>query len=394
MMDALTLPSEIIVSQVGHTNQDSRWLLYFDPDLALVDFRNYLETLPGSKHERHTVRAYMSSLADFCRHLGAYVIHHGGEDYTFNFQTMRFPSRAAVTDYMAYCKRQRRSSKTIVRYMAAVRQWLRALEEQEISIDNGADFVYWTQAAHQLRLAIKTRNPAPDVTTNEAALDQTGTRLSLDQVEKVFNYFETQLNSLDGLRDLALIYLGIISAFRASELARVTLNSIQKQEKGYIVKVRGKRNNSDGVEIDDLAYDLIIQWVNAWNDKLDENDSRRITRETPVFQPLLRGGHIPQIGSFDVADGISSRAVLLIVKRRTLAALDFSIGAHDMRRTCAALMRQYGSEWEDIQTKLRHKSIATTQRYVGHRKEFGRTLLTNKVTFAKRSRLVVMAGAA
>lgn len=398
MNEIVPRSSGFIVTQINDQAQQTSydWLHYFNPQAALTDFINYIETFPSSRNpERHTMRAYLCSLADFCRHLGAHVVHYKGEDYSWDFDTMQMPTKSAVLDYMAYCKRQGRGSATIIRYMAAVRIWLHALQDQPKNVQNGTDFVFLWQATQDLNAAINTHNPASDVTSHVSALDQTGTRLTTDQIEKVFNYFQNgELDTLAGLRDVALVYLGIVSALRASELARVTLGNISKTESCWEIRVRGKRNNYDPVEIDQLAYDLIQQWVSAWNGQLADDDPRRITNETPIFQPLLRGSSIPAVGSkmggvvYDPMNGLVARSILDIVKRRSLAALEFAIGAHDMRRTCAALMRRYGFDWEETQRKLRHMSIRTTQLYVGVHIESGKTLLTNKMQIGSSKLLV------
>ena len=50
-----------------------------------------------------------------------------------------------------------------------------------------------------------------------------------------------------------------------------------------------------------------------------------------------------------------------------------------MRRTCAYLMRANGYEWDEIRAQLRHRSIGTTERYVGKAQNLGKALLSNAV---------------
>jgi len=69
------------------------------------------------------------------------------------------------------------------------------------------------------------------------------------------------------------------------------------------------------------------------------------------------------------------------VERRTAAALGSGITAHDMRRTCAYLMRSHGYEWDQIRAQLRHRSIGTTEKYVGQEQDLSRALLSKRVTF-------------
>ncbi|MBZ0296079.1 MAG: site-specific integrase [Anaerolineae bacterium] len=359
------------------------WLHYFDPQLALQDFVNYIETLPSSRHERHTMHAYMGSLADFCAHLGATVNHYGGEDYDFDFSTMHAPNHHNTQRYMADLKRRGLSSSTIQRYMAAVRHFVRALEMQEVYPQSGTDFVLIMEMQRQFRQAIAIKNPAPDRTSNRPALEQHGQRLNLIEVNRLFEYFADEIDTLIGQRDLAILYLGITSGLRAAELARITLDNIREGKDCYEVHVRGKRNNFDPVGIDTEAYDLIMQYVTTWNNRLTEDDPRRIEGSKPVFQPLLKGDHIPALGlrGYDPASGLTARAILKLVARRTEAALNHPITAHDMRRTCAYLMRSNGYEWDLIRDQLRHRSIGTTERYVGREQDLSRALLSRVVEF-------------
>lgn len=384
MNDLANRSPEIIVSQVGTESQTDhyKWLLYFDPRLALQDFINYLETLPSSRTpERATYRVYMSSLADFFRYMGANVISHGHSEYTFDFDTMAFPSLSAVQAYISYGLQQGRCAKTVARYLAAVRLYLKILETQDIAIQNGSDFVYLWQALQQIRLAVKVQDPRDEVSTNRPALENHGTRLNLSQVNQLFGYFEDKMDTLAGKRDLTILYLGITSGLRAAEISRITLDSIRQGDSCWEIKVRGKRSNYDPIGIDNEAHDLIMQWVNAFNEGLAEDDPRRITGDTPIFQPLRNNSHRGQIGAYDPKSGISARAILMLVKKHAEAALKFQIGAHDMRRTCAYLMRNHGFEWEEIRTQLRHKSIATTEKYVGKYLDLSRSLITNRVHF-------------
>lgn len=385
MNEIATRSPEIIISQVNDRPQydQFQWLNYFDPQAALVDFVNYIETLPGSRTERHTMRAYFSSLAEFCRFLGAHVIYTSAEDYTFNFDNMRMPGKNAVMEYMAFCVKQGRSSSTIVRYMAAIRHWLRALEEQPLqNIQSSADMFFMMECQRQLRLAISSKNPAADVTSNRPALEQHGTRLNLIDVNRVFAYFEDKIETLSGKRDVALLYLGITTGLRAAEMARLTLNNIRPGNGCYEIRVRGKRNNFDPVGMDTEAYNLIQQWVTAFNAALPtEDDERRITGDTPIFQPLLKSETPVPIGhaNYDPDFGISPRAILKIVERRTQAALDYNIGAHDLRRTCAYLMRNHGFELEQIRDMLRHRSLVTTEKYIGKEQNLQAMLLSGRI---------------
>lgn len=384
-MLAITAPSQqIITAPRHHANMDPlAWLQYFNPQAAIQRVIDHVETLTSSRNERHTMKAYLGSLAAFCAFSGAHVLHTGGEDYTFNFENMHMPTASLVMDYIASLKKAGRSSNTATRYMSPIRHFLRALYEQDVYAQSAEELFLIPNMQRQFSLAIGVKNPAQDVTSNRPALEQHGKRLNLQQVNQLFESFQDKIDKLSGKRDLAIIYLGITSGLRAAEIARVTLLSITQGKDCYEIRVRGKRNNHDPIGIDSTAYNLIMDFVTAWNAKLAADDPRRITNETPVFQPLMSGSHIPEIGThkYDPARGLSARAILKIVERRTEAALDQPITAHDMRRTCAALMRSHGFDIKTISSQLRHRSSATTDKYIGQEQDLSRSLLSKRISF-------------
>ncbi len=376
MLAVLPIPNQIVMDSRPQV-ESNRWLEFFNPQAAIDQVINHIETLPGSRAERHTMRAYLSSLADYTRFLGARVIHFSDENYTFQWHNMSMPTKANTADYIAHCKRNNLASSTIVRYMAAVRLFLRALHEQEVIPLSGGDYLFIMAAQRQLDLAARVKNPPADRTSNRPALEQHGTRLSLAQVNALFGSFDVDLHTLAGKRDLAMLYLGITSGLRAAEIARLTLANISQGADCYEVRVRGKRSNHDPIGIDSVAYGLLVNYVKAWNDVAGEGQF--ITPDRPIFQALMRGSHIPT--DHDAQHGISARGILMIVERRASSALGINVTAHDMRRTCAYLMRSNGFEWDEIRAQLRHRSIGTTEKYVGRNQDLSRALLSKSVEF-------------
>ncbi len=366
-----------------HTQTEQWWQDYFDPAAALESVVNHIETLPGSRHERHTMRAYLASLADYCKFLGASIIHQHAEKYVWDFYGMSQPTKSNTAAYIADRKSSGLSSSTITRYMASVRLFLRALEEQQVVPQNGGDFVYIIEVQRQFRLATSTKNPPPDTSSNRPALENTGTRLSLHHVNKLFTSFRSKMDTIGGLRDLAIFYLGINSGLRAAELARIKLENITQGEDTLIITVRGKRSNFDPVPIDDTAYDYIMSYVEAFNDSLEDDDPRRIDNDTPIWQPLLRGDKIPPLGlrGNTATSGLSARAILKIVSKRSMEILGFKITTHDMRRTYASLARSKNVPLDAISVMLRHKDPGTTAIYIGKRLNLSTSLLSSKIKF-------------
>lgn len=396
-MLSTTPPREIMTTHPHQVNPYT-WLQFFDPAAALQSVVDHAETLGSSRRARHTIRVYLSSLADFFAFAGCTVIRRemrqdiilAGDasemdHYTFHFHRMQMPGKQLVQEYCAARRRDGLSATSLKRYLSAIRHFIRALDEQPVSPSTGADLLLIMEMQRQFRQAANMKNPASEFTTNRPALENHGQRLELNEVNLLFESFTPVLDTLAGKRDLALLYSGITTGLRAAELERITLNSIRQGPDCYEVRVLGKRGNIDPVGMDSTAYRLITEFVAAWNARLDDGDPRRITGDTPIWQPLMKNDEIPAIGyhSYQPEKGIRARALSHIVVRRTEEAFgkDKSISAHDMRRTCAYLMRAHGFSWEQIQAQLRHKSIATTQKYVGKVKNLAQSLPSTRIEF-------------
>jgi integrase len=393
---AVTSPTIEIIAQDKPALQ--LWQLYFSPEQALQSLIDHIETKGSSRYERNTMRAYLSSLADWARYLGASVVHFEKEEYSFNFKAMQMPNQQNTQSYMAHLLKRGLSSNSVQRYMASIRIFINALNMQEAMPQSGQDWMFIMNAQRQFVLACAMKNPPPDKKTSRPALENHGSRLELEEIDALFSSWRPSFNSglpnittLAGKRDLALIYLGIISGLRAAELSRLTLSNIQKlDDENYSVTVRGKGNKFDPVGIDAEAYDLIMQYVDAWNSRLSADDSRRITPSSQIFQPILKGDNIPPRHEGEGAGGegcggIHPRNISKLVERRIAAAIPAyatkPFTAHDMRRTCAYIMRELGYEWDVIRGKLRHESIATTEKYVGKKLDLGQSNWTKRRRF-------------
>ena len=66
--------------------------------------------------------------------------------------------------------------------------------------------------------------------------------------------------------------------------------------------------------------------------------------------------------------GISEKVVWWVVRQCAREAAIEKVAPHDLRRTCARLCHAAGGELEQIQFLLGHRSVETTERYLGSRK--------------------------
>lgn len=357
--------------------EDTRWQDYFSIRDAYQQVIDHVLTLPSSRNaEQHTLDAYTSGL-----------------DYFLTWLAGRLPTRKTVAQFITHLKTEKENgrggygltSSTIgSKYLAPVRHFLNALHDQHIRCDTGSEYLYIGDCKQHISSASRIKTPPKDESSHLAPLDATGNRLTKDQVNRLFMAIDT--TNLIGLRDLALLYVGFTSGLRNAELRRMTLDSITMGTTTYEVHVRGKRNNRAPVPVDIVAINLIDKYVSAYNDTLPQDDPRRINDDTPIWQPLLHGSNHCHIGinGYDPMTGISAQGIRNILKKWALAAgikLQIRLTAHDMRRTIAAIMRDAGADYGDIQRLLRHKNIATTFKYIGEKRDLSKALASQYVDF-------------
>lgn len=350
------------------TNNPHLWLQYFNKDRAVRAFVAHVANLPSSKTTKHTARAYEQGLR-----------------YFLEWSQDHLPTPELVEQYGAHLKHQKngglKSSTIASKYLAPLRLYLNKLASQPLPGFTGSERDYIADCREYIRAAADVKNPAPDTTTNRPALYAHGDRLTLGEVNRILDCID--YTTIEGKRDFALLYLGFTSGLRLAELARLTQNKIKRGESTWEAHVIGKRNNIDPVPLDENAVTYIEAYVEAYN--LSAPDDGKITRDSPLWQPLHNSGSI--FTNNDTSTGLTAGSIQSLVKRRSRQAINREITPHDMRRTVAAIARAEGMDYDDIRALLRHKSIATTARYVGKPQNMSASLISTRVNFVRPAEL-------
>ncbi len=369
-------------SEFATNPTDTRWVSIFDPYAAVKAVFTHIEKLASSRTSRHTARQYRICLYDFLEYCGA-VIDRDQSDKTrmdgdyFDFRAMQLHTPTQMDEYIIYCLENERDSKTIGKYLAPIRHYLNALRRQPFIGLQGDIRYLILDAKEMFELAALVDAPPAKKESGEP----TGIRLSKAQVMEYNRNIDRA--TLAGKRDAAMTHVMLVACLRVSELARLRLCDIYMGKNSWEIKVIGKRNNTDPVGFDQEGVDLIMDYVNTYNEGLPEADPRRITRETPVWQPLRCNSTYVALDEtwFDPQAGITADSIRKIVKRRTPARLIEEIGKsmhpHDWRRTTAESLDENGAPLTGIQRQLRHASPTTTSNYIGKRTNLRRGLITN-----------------
>ena len=151
-------------------------------------------------------------------------------------------------------------------------------------------------------------------------------------------------------RDHAILSLLLGCGLRRAELTGLRLSDFQQRDERWaIVNLFGKGGHIRTVPVPGWVKAVLDDWLYASEIK-EGTVFRRVSSSGSVWGPR-----------------ISEKLVWWIVRERaTLAGID-KLAPHDLRRTCARLCHAAGGELEQIQFLLGHRSVETTERYLGCR---------------------------
>lgn len=160
---------------------------------------------------------------------------------------------------------------------------------------------------------------------------RTGNWLSLDECRSLIAAARTA-------RDRALIAVMIGCGLRREEASQLTWGRIQVRfDRPVFSDIIGKGRKIRSIGIPEFAYRYLLEYSKT----VEMSSGKRIF-------PLTSSGIWYVIG-----------------KAAKRAGIDRPIAPHDLRRTMAALAKEYGADLRQIQADLGHSSIQTTERYLG-----------------------------
>jgi integrase len=148
-----------------------------------------------------------------------------------------------------------------------------------------------------------------------------------------------------GVRDAALLGLGVLAGLRRAELAGLQLGDYREG----VLWVRGKRNKERTVPVAPGVTDALADWIHLRGDW-----------SGPLFTAIRKSGEIQP-------HGISEAAIYRILQKRTKQAGVNPFSPHDLRRTFAAgtlwVLLDAGADIATVQKLMGHANVATTASY-------------------------------
>jgi integrase len=144
-----------------------------------------------------------------------------------------------------------------------------------------------------------------------------------------------------GVRDAALLGLGVLAGLRRAELAGLRAEDYKEG----VLWVRGKRNKERTVPVAAGVSDALADWLHLRGDWLG-----------PLFTVILKSGAIQPAG-------ISEAAIYKIFQKRADQAGVNTFSPHDLRRTFAGDLLDAGADIATVQKLMGHASVSTTAGY-------------------------------
>lgn len=157
------------------------------------------------------------------------------------------------------------------------------------------------------------------------------------------------IDSIQGLRDYALLVLMVTGGLRTVEISRADIGDLRNAGNNTVLYVQGKGKNekTDYIKLTPQVEKAIRRYLAA-RGETDEN--------APLFASLSNNNK---------GDRLSTRSISGIVKGRMVRAGYEStrLTAHSLRHTAVTLALLAGKDITEVQQFARHANISTTMIY-------------------------------
>ena len=187
--------------------------------------------------------------------------------------------------------------------------------------------------------------PADKIELAKATRKQV-TFLNHDELKRLFS--APKLDTIQGMRDRAIIELLFTSGLRVSELVGLNIGDINLKRKEFMVRGKGQKDRP--IFISDTA----AWWIQQYLDKRQDNS-------TPLFIRYSGNKKVSVSGNYY---RLTVRSVQrLIARYALLAGITKHVSPHTLRHSFATDLLMNGADLRSVQAMLGHSNISTTQIY-------------------------------
>lgn len=279
----------------------------------------------------------------------------------------------AKTDFLEYLEiEQNRSQKTIANYdhyltrlvdfagdikvadidPELIRKW--RLWLNRLGTNTSDELQKTTQNYHliALRSFLKfcAKRDIPALTPDKIELSRTKrkqvTFLNPEELARLFA--QPKLETINGLRDRAILELLFSSGLRVSELVGLDRDHINVKRREFMVRGKGQKDRP--IFISQEAAD----WITRYLDK-------RTDTTKPLFIRYSGKKSVDLSGNFH---RLTARSIQRMVARYALlAGITKHVSPHTLRHSFATDLLMNGADLRSVQAMLGHSNISTTQIY-------------------------------
>jgi site-specific recombinase XerD len=159
---------------------------------------------------------------------------------------------------------------------------------------------------------------------------------------------QPKVNTINGLRDRAIIELLFSSGLRVSELVGLDRDHINLKRREFMVRGKGQKDRP--IFISQEAAD----WISKYLDKRQDNTK-------PLFIRYSGNKKVDLSGNYH---RLTARSIQRMVARYALlAGITKHVSPHTLRHSFATDLLMNGADLRSVQAMLGHSNIATTQIY-------------------------------
>lgn len=292
-------PAEVVVGTAARASTNPA-----GDDDHVERFLRHLET--EKRFSRNTLSAYRNDLGQLRRHLDDQDISGWQVD------------ASTILGFVIRLKEQEYAAASLARKIAAVKSFFGYLHRTGIVASDPAAKVG----------SPRVGRPAPQT-------------ISVDDVDRLLAATGRR-SSPEAVRDRAMFALLYATGMRVSELVSLDIGSVDLDHGTVECVGRGGRRRR--LTVDEKTRDALREYV--------ETARRHLERDTSALFLNHRGDRLTRQGFW-----------LLMKSYATEAGIESTITPHTLRHSFAAHLLRNGALLRDVQLKLGHANISTTQMY-------------------------------
>lgn len=283
--------------------------------------------IPLKPEEKDIVSKFLAQhdVMDISKAKYKQFLHHFFKWVTEKGVDLKTATKTNAVDYKQSLIKEGKSPSTVMVYVVACRV-----------------LYNWLESQHRIPNIFK------DVKSPSDSEDMIKQHLSNEKAKELLQFF----NNSQSLRNFAIVSLMLRTGIRTIEVCRIRIKDLEffKERWRIMIHGKGRIGRSEFVMLEDKAKQPIDVYLLSRKDEKLGN--------YPLFANESQ--------NCGVEDGLTTKTISDICRKglNEIGLTGRLYTAHSLRTTYACTLIENGANLEDVQAALRHKDIATTQRYL------------------------------